>query len=72
MSNLLFVTLLFFKGFGKSSRPKYSSDPAKVEIELVESIEEWAKQMKLEKFVLIGHSMGGFLVTSYSMRYPNR
>lgn len=28
--------------------------------------------MQLENFVLLGHSMGGFLAASYSMQYPER
>ena len=57
-------------GFGRSSRPSFSSDPILAETELVESIEEWREQMKLDKFVLLGHSLGGFLATSYAISYP--
>lgn len=39
---------------------------------MVKSIEEWRKEMKLEKFILLGHSMGGFLATSYSISYPDK
>lgn len=28
--------------------------------------------MQLENFVLLGHSMGGFLAASYAMQYPDR
>lgn len=28
--------------------------------------------MQLENFVLLGHSMGGFLAASYAMQYPER
>lgn len=28
--------------------------------------------MELDKFVLLGHSMGGFLAASYAIQYPNR
>lgn len=28
--------------------------------------------MQLEKLVLLGHSMGGFLAASYAIQYPNR
>lgn len=28
--------------------------------------------MQLEKFILLGHSMGGFLAASYAMQYPQR
>ncbi|CAG7819035.1 unnamed protein product [Allacma fusca] len=61
-----------FLGFGRSSRPGFSSDALEAERELVASIEEWRKEMKLDNFVLLGHSMGGFLATSYAIRYPER
>ena len=28
--------------------------------------------MGLEKFILLGHSMGGFLASAYSLQYPDR
>jgi pimeloyl-ACP methyl ester carboxylesterase len=28
--------------------------------------------MQLDKFVLLGHSMGGFLAASYAIQYPKR
>jgi pimeloyl-ACP methyl ester carboxylesterase len=37
----------------------------------VDSIEEWRKQMGLERFHLLGHSLGGFLVGCYALRYPH-
>ena len=39
------------------------------EMEFVESIEEWRQEMKLDKFILLGHSLGGFLAMSYAIRY---
>ena len=59
-------------GFGQSSRPKFSKDPLLAEMEFIESIEDWRKEMKLDKFVLLGHSLGGYLVTAYALRYPER
>jgi abhydrolase domain-containing protein 5 len=58
-------------GFGRSSRPSFSSDAKEAESELVASIEAWRQKMKLEKFVLVGHSLGGYLVTSYTIKYPD-
>lgn len=59
-------------GFGRSSRPTFSSDPMAAEKQLVLSIEEWRREMNLPKMILLGHSMGGFLATSYTMSYPDR
>ncbi|XP_012540382.1 (Lyso)-N-acylphosphatidylethanolamine lipase isoform X1 [Monomorium pharaonis] len=59
-------------GFGRSSRPVFSNEALKAEEELVRSVEEWRREMQLENFVLLGHSMGGFLAASYAMRYPER
>ncbi|KAK0166255.1 hypothetical protein PV328_004692 [Microctonus aethiopoides] len=59
-------------GFGRSSRPKFSSDGFEAETQLVRSVEEWRREMQLEKMVLLGHSMGGFLAASYAIQYPDR
>lgn len=61
-----------YPGFGRSSRPVFSNEAQIAESQLVRSIEEWRREMQLEKFVLLGHSMGGFLAASYSMQYPER
>lgn len=59
-------------GFGRSSRPVFSSEAKEAEEQLVRSVEEWRREMQLEKFVLLGHSMGGFLAASYTIQYPER
>lgn len=63
---------MVFKGFGRSSRPAFSSDALEAEKQLVQSVEEWRREMKVDKMILLGHSMGGFLAASYAMRYPDR
>lgn len=42
------------------------------EQQLVRSIEEWRREMKIKNMILLGHSMGGFLATSYTISYPDR
>ncbi|XP_033733713.1 (Lyso)-N-acylphosphatidylethanolamine lipase-like [Pecten maximus] len=58
-------------GFGRSSRPGFSRNAGRAESKFVESIEEWRKQMELEEFILLGHSLGGFISTSYTIKYPD-
>ncbi|XP_029445241.1 1-acylglycerol-3-phosphate O-acyltransferase ABHD5 isoform X2 [Rhinatrema bivittatum] len=59
-------------GFGRSSRPQFHSDAEKAEIQFVESIEEWRVKMGLEKMILLGHNLGGFLAAAYTLKYPSR
>ncbi|XP_031710570.1 (Lyso)-N-acylphosphatidylethanolamine lipase isoform X1 [Anarrhichthys ocellatus] len=59
-------------GFGRSSRPPFPSDAAKAEEQFVESIEQWRQSLGLENMILLGHSLGGYLATSYAIQYPSR
>lgn len=38
----------------------------------MKAIEEWRKEMKLKKFIILGHSTGGFLAASYAITHPDR
>lgn len=61
-------------GSGLSSRPinpfNSSSTVEQTEDVFCESLEEWRKQNKIDKMVLAGHSMGGYLSVAYTERYP--
>ena len=59
-------------GFGRSSRVSFPKDPEVIEKKFVESIDEWRKANKIEKFHLVGHSFGGFLVGCYALEHPDR
>ncbi|NXD83376.1 ABHD5 acyltransferase, partial [Halcyon senegalensis] len=59
-------------GFGRSSRPHFDTDAREAENQFVESIEAWRKEVGLEKMILLGHNLGGFLATAYSLKYPSR
>ncbi|XP_021941395.1 protein ABHD4 isoform X2 [Zootermopsis nevadensis] len=59
-------------GFGRSSRPTFSCDALTAERQLVNSVEEWRREMQLDKIILLGHSLGGFLASSYAIHYPDR
>lgn len=73
MSKLMFFFFfIFVAGFGRSSRPNFSNDAMVAEKQLVRSIEEWRREMNIKEMNLVGHSMGGFLATSYTMSHPER
>ncbi|XP_066546705.1 1-acylglycerol-3-phosphate O-acyltransferase ABHD5 isoform X2 [Amia ocellicauda] len=59
-------------GFGRSSRPQFSSEAEKVENQFVESIEEWRVKVGVETMILLGHNLGGYLAAAYTLRYPSR
>lgn len=66
-------------GFGFSSRPNYpkykhdtKADIYQNEDWFIDSIEEWRKRRGIEKFVLIGHSFGGYLSCAYAMKYNKK
>lgn len=62
--------LFIISGFGRSSRPNFSSDGLEAESQMIKAIEEWRKEMNLKQIILLGHSMGGFLAASYATNYP--
>lgn len=73
-------------GFGRSSRPRFAgNDHISAEqyafprdeivcLSLpsfwVDSIEEWRKQVGLQRFHLLGHSLGGFITGCYALHHP--
>lgn len=59
-------------GFARSSRNKFSKDKEKVEAQYIESLERWRRALNISKMNLVGHSFGGYLVTAYSIKYPDR
>ncbi len=74
--------VLDWLGMGRSSRPTFhipSSETkdtdkrvAAAESFFISSLEEWRNKMGLEKMVLVGHSLGGYLSLAYALRYPSR
>mmetsp|Transcript_64837 Transcript_64837/g.204717 ORF Transcript_64837/g.204717 Transcript_64837/m.204717 type:complete len:256 (+) Transcript_64837:76-843(+) len=60
-------------GCGLSGRPDFTAKTTReAEAFFVESLEEWRQVMGLDKMILMGHSMGGYLMANYAMAYPER
>ncbi|XP_034111033.1 (Lyso)-N-acylphosphatidylethanolamine lipase [Drosophila albomicans] len=59
-------------GFGRSSRPAFGKDALVCEKQFVKSVEEWRREMNINDMILLGHSMGGFIASSYALSYPER
>lgn len=58
LSRIRPVYALDLPGWGRSSRPNFSTDPTLVELEHVEVLEDWRKALKIEKMILVGHGFG--------------
>ncbi|KAK4163190.1 putative cardiolipin-specific deacylase, mitochondrial [Cladorrhinum sp. PSN259] len=66
-------------GMGGSTRPpfrihakEHKAKIAEAESWFIDALEEWRKARKIEKFTLMGHSMGGYMAVSYALKYPGR
>lgn len=59
-------------GFGRSSRPQFTTDPEGAEEQFVAALEEWRVKVGLEEMVLLGHNLGGYLSAAYTLKYPQR
>ncbi|KAK3324684.1 Alpha/Beta hydrolase protein [Cercophora scortea] len=73
------VFALDMLGMGNSARPTFkihAKDPQgkieEAESWFIDALEEWRKVRNIEKFTLMGHSLGGYLAVSYALKYPGR
>lgn len=64
-------------GMGNSTRPPFKIHAKTKEDQVIEAeswfidaLEEWRKARKIERFTLLGHSLGGYLAVSYAIKYP--
>jgi cardiolipin-specific phospholipase len=64
-------------GMGRSSRPPFrihakdqQGKITEAENWFIDALEEWRIQKKIEKFTLLGHSMGGYMAVAYALKYP--
>ncbi|KAB8337277.1 hypothetical protein FH972_021578 [Carpinus fangiana] len=66
-------------GMGRSSRPPFKIHAkdrqgkiTEAENWFVDSLEEWRKERNIDRFTLLGHSMGGYMAVAYALKYPGR
>jgi len=58
-------------GCGGSSRPKFTPKGDKeAEAWFIDSLDKWREHSKLDKMILCGHSLGGYLSVAYAEKYP--
>jgi abhydrolase domain-containing protein 5 len=54
-----------------AGRPDFAAaDRASAESFFLDSLDEWRRAQGLSRFVLVGHSLGGYLAASYALRHP--
>lgn len=84
----LVIHAIDMPGFGNSARPLFPKELIKlnknatafdeikqvvgVELWFIDKFELWRKAKKLEKFILVGHSMGAYLLSCYLLKYNNQ
>ena len=66
-------------GMGRSSRPPFKIHATQKEDKIreaeewfIDALEEWRIKRGLDRFTLLGHSLGGYLATCYTLKYPGR
>lgn len=60
-------------GTGVSARPKFKAqNMEEAESFFIDGIEKWREKKNLDRFILVGHSLGGYLSTVYALRHPER
>jgi cardiolipin-specific phospholipase len=64
-------------GMGRSSRPPFrirakdqEGKITEAENWFIDALEEWRVLKKIDKFTLLGHSMGGYMAVAYALKYP--
>lgn len=65
------VYLVDLLGMGRSSRPPFHANSVdETEQFFVQSLEEFRYALHLERFVLVGHSFGGYVAGCYALTHP--
>lgn len=56
-----------------TGRPKFrAKNREEAEEFFLNSLEAWREKTGLDKFILMGHSMGGYLAANYALKHPER
>lgn len=71
------VYALDLLGMGRSSRPPFrirakdrQASITEAENWFIDALEEWRVQKKIDRFTLLGHSLGGYMAVAYALKYP--
>ncbi|EON63566.1 hypothetical protein W97_02794 [Coniosporium apollinis CBS 100218] len=66
-------------GMGRSSRPPFrlhakdrQGKITEAENWFIDALEEWRIERNIERFTLLGHSLGGYMAVAYALKYPGR
>ncbi|OAX76873.1 hypothetical protein ACJ72_08834, partial [Emergomyces africanus] len=66
-------------GMGRSTRPPFKIHSkhrqkaiGEAEDWFIDALEEWRIKRKLDRFTLLGHSLGGYMAVAYALKYPGR
>ncbi|RVW50352.1 putative 1-acylglycerol-3-phosphate O-acyltransferase [Vitis vinifera] len=63
--------LNFLCSWGGSSRPDFTcKSTEETEAWFIDSFEEWRKAKNLSNFILLGHSVGGYVAAKYALKHP--
>lgn len=64
-------------GMGRSSRPPFKIHAkdregkiTEAENWFIDALEEWRIKKGIDRFTLLGHSMGGYMAVAYALKYP--
>jgi cardiolipin-specific phospholipase len=66
-------------GMGRSTRPPFrihakekAEKIREAENFFIDALEEWRVAKKIDRFTLLGHSLGGYMAVAYALKYPGR
>ncbi len=71
------VYALDLMGMGRSTRPPFrihsktrQDSITEAENWFIDALEEWRVHRKIDRFTLLGHSLGGYMAVAYALKYP--